>query len=159
MAKNKKIEETEEEVVEGEAEMAKEANKSVVDEMVDFQERKEKAKDSVKAFKADKSVPEGTPKAPREPLVRDTSKLDAFKSKLISEFGLTEKTDSHGCIQLKFKNFNVIKLLPRKGRFGVWREDPDQENKVHSFKVISEEDEASHYEFVKAFVEANNKEA
>jgi len=95
MAKNKNVEE--EEVVEGEAEIAKEANKTVLEQMQDFGDRKEKAKDSVKAFKADKDVPEGTAKAPREAPVRDTSKLDAFKSRLIKDFGLNEKVDSHGC--------------------------------------------------------------
>jgi hypothetical protein len=158
MAKKNYSEEPEE-VVEGEAEIAKEANKSVLESMKDMEERKEKAKESIKAFKADTSVPEGTPKAPREPTVRDTARMDTFKSKLIKDFGLNEKVDSHGCVQLKLKNFNVLKLLPRKGWYGVWREDPSQDNKTHAFRVASESDEQTHYEFVKDFVKANTEEA
>ena len=154
--KNENVEE--EEVVEGEAEIAKEANKSVLDEMNDLQARKVTAKESLKAFKADSSVPEGTAKAPREAPVRDTAKLDAFKSRLIKDFGLNEKVDSHGCVQMKLKSFNVLKLLPRKGWYGVWREDPAQDNKVHSFRVTSDEDEQTHYEFVKDFVKVNSEE-
>jgi len=157
MAKKNK-EPEEEEVIEGEAEMAREANKTALEEMQDMEARKEKAKESIKAFKADKSVPEGTAKAPREAPVRDTARLDAFKTRLVNDFGLVEKTDSHGCVQLKVKNTNVLKLLPRKGWYGVWREDPAQDNKVHSFRVNSGEDEQTHYEFVKSFVQANKSE-
>ena len=159
MAKKNKSEEEPEEIIEGEAEVAKEANKTILDEMNDLEARKVKAKESLKAFKADASVPEGTPKAPREPTVRDTAQLNAFKSKLIKDFGLNEKIDSHGCVQLKLKNFNVLKLLPRKGWYGVWREDPAQDNKTHAFRVASESDEQVHYEFVKDFVKANTEEA
>jgi len=146
-------EETEEEIVEGEAEMAKEANKSVVEEMAEFQERKEAAKETVKAFKADKSVPEGKPQ--KDAPIRDTAHLDAFKTKLTNDFGLVEKTDSHGCVQLKLKNKNVIKLLPRKGWYGVWRADGD---KAKAFRVASQEDEDSHYAFVQEFVKSNSTE-
>jgi len=90
--------------------------------------------------------------------VRDVTKLNVFKDKVVKDFGLTETTDNNGCSVLKFDGFLVCKLLPRTNCFfGVWREDPAEDNKWKAFRVYSEEDEQTTYDHIKEFVKVNTE--
>ena len=150
-----------------EEEDAREANKSVTESMFDFMKRKEAAKiHNQQVFKEMKKNPQPPIQPPintstvkpvtasKEPL----SPLRKFEEKLVKDFGLTVKIDKYEWHQLFYKEFKVFELVPRKGfRFGVYREDPEQNNKWKCFRVETDEDETRHYAFAKEFIELNSQ--
>ena len=133
--------------LEGEEEVPQEAGSAaeVTEELVKMQEKKQEKKEQSKEIKKEK------------PGI-DMSKLNAFKDKVIKEFGLEEKVDNHGCSGLYYKGFIVLKLLPRKNCwYGVWREVPKDDNKWRAFRVKDEQGEKETYDHIKLFIQTNSK--
>lgn len=129
-----------------EAEDVQEPEGTVTEQMQKFQEKKAKIEES----KKEKPTPK--PKAEI-----DLSKLNAFKTKIVKEFGLIEKIDSHGCFALYYKDFIVLKLLPRKNCwYGVWREVPEEGNKWHAFKIKDQAEENKVSAHIKLFIKTNS---
>ena len=155
-----------------ETEEAQEANKSVLEQMKDFLDRKDAAKKDLKDYKKANPKPKQTEQDPEEETKQAPQKaeqeshkydepktyLQEFEDKLVKDFNLTVKIDSYGWHQLFFQTFKVFELVPRKGfRFGVYREDPAQDNKWKCFRVEKDEDETQHYEFAKEFCKINSE--
>ena len=133
-------------------------------------EEKKKEKEEVKEVSTEEEIakPTEVPKEESKPEPvevkerpkpkRDVTKLNAFKEKVIKEFGLTESLDANGCTALKFEGFLIMKLLPRANCwYGVWREDPAEGNKWRAFRVWSEKEETETYNHIKEFVKVNSE--
>jgi len=114
-------------------------------------------KEAIQESKEEKE-PEVKEEKPKTKTTIDLTKLNNFKSKIIKEFGLTESMDSNGCYVMKYDGLLVFKLLPRKNCwYGVWREVPEDNNKWRAMRVYNEDDEQTHYNHIKLFIEANKE--
>jgi len=141
-------------IEETEAEQAEEANKSVTEELKQMRKMKETIKESKEK---EPEQPEKELK-PKTKTTIDLTHLNTFKSKIIKDFGLTESIDSNGCYVMKYDGLLVFKLLPRKNCwYGVWREVPEDKNKWRAMRVYNEDDEQTHYNHIKLFIEANKE--
>ena len=121
----------------------------VTNDVIAFQEEKKKILEE-----------RGPPKPKMETTIKEiyNSHLDKFKDKIIKDFGLTSKIDTVGHHCMYFKDFLVVKLLPRKKWwYGVCREVPEQDNIWKAFRICSEKDEQQHYNHIKTFVDINSK--
>jgi len=135
-----------------EAEMAKDASKTITEEVLEFQEHKKEVEEQNKEESKKKAKPKRN---------IDLTKLNEFKDKIKKEFALTEEVDSNGCPVLYYKDTTpyILKLLPRKNCwYGVYREVPEEDNKRRAFRVNSEQDEKKHYDFIEKIITVNNKE-
>ena len=148
----------EEEKLEGdtlptESEEIQEATKTATEELQAMQEKKANAE-----VEEETAPAEPTPATKPKSTV-DLTKLNAFKEKITKEFGLSEKIDSNGCITLYYKEMIVLKLLPRKNcRFGVWREEPEEDNKWKAFRINTDAEEQQTVDHIKLFIDANVEE-
>jgi len=127
-----------------ENEIAKEANKDTMEEVKEFHEKveaKEKEKEEVK------EPPKEKPKR-----TFDLAKLNTFKDKLISEFGLEEKTNERKRTALKLNGKTVIRFIPRKRVWYAVKHYDESMKRIMYYTVETEEQETEHYEFVKAQV-------
>jgi len=140
---------------------AQEANKTILEEMQSLIKRKEAAELEHSSYRKPKYEDKQKPKITIQTSKMETtpkSYLQAFEDKLVKDFGLTVKIDSYGWHQLYYKTFKVFELVPRKGfRFGVYREDPEQDNKWKCFRVTSDDDQNIHYAFASEFVKINSQ--
>ena len=145
---------------------AREANKSVLEQMQDMIKRKEAAKiNNAQVFKEMKKQQKAEP--PKKPTQESKVSaapasaegyLERFEKRLVTDFNLRVNVDKYGWHQLFFGNFKVFELVPRKGFwYGVYREDPDQDYKWRCFRVTSDEDELMNYAYCKEFVELNKQ--
>ena len=126
----------------------------VTKEVVDFQKKKEEIKQS-------NDNPVKKEHVKKEPVKKelDLTHFNAFKDKIVKDFGLECRIDSAGHHCLYYKEFLVLKLLPRKNWwYGVCREVPEQDNIWKAFRVYNEEDQKTHYEHIKEFVKINSGE-
>jgi len=88
----------------------------------------------------------------------NTVKLRAFMDKICKDFNVTTAPDGEDCWKVKFDEFPVLKLLSRANCwFGVWREDPTEDNKWRAFRVWSEKEEQETYEHIKEFIRINKE--
>lgn len=163
MSKKHKTQEVEEEPIEetqeAEAEIAQEANKSVLEQAQEFSEKKRKIEEERANEKSSSS--KSTP--------RDTTLMDEFKGKLISEFNLevsvplSRKTNlpkHEGCVLKYNKKFIMSLIVPRKGNelFKTFREDYEHNKTKHFFKVLNQEDIDREYNAVAQWFSSRNIE-
>jgi uncharacterized protein (DUF2267 family) len=148
---------------------SREANKSVLEQMQDLLKKKDAAKINnqivFKEMKKEQLAAEKLNPQPTKPA--QTSKvntvpkeaegyLERFEKRLVHDFNLRVNIDKYGWHQLFFGDFKVFELVPRKGFwYGVYREDPEQDNKWKCFRVTNDQDEAVNYAYCKEFVEIN----
>lgn len=137
--------ETETETKEETNEISKEANKDTMEEVKEFHEKKEEIE---KEKKEVKEKPKRT---------FDLSHLNTFKDKLVSEFGLEEKTNERKRTALKLNGKTIIRFIPRKRVWYAIKHFDHDMKRIMYYTVESEEEETKHYEFVKALV-AKSKE-
>ena len=123
-----------------EADQAIEANKSVTEELKAFKEHKEAIKEEQESKEKEKEI------KPKKKSSIDLTKLNAFKSKLISELNLEESIDSNGCFVMKYNGILIFKLLPRKNCwYGLWTEIPQENNKWRAVRVYSADEEEAYF--------------
>lgn len=119
----------------------KEASKSTVEAMTEMQEKKAK------------QVAEKKEKPKKKDY--DLTKLNTFKSKLIKDFGLEEKTNERKRTALKHNGKTVIRFIPRKRVWYAVKHKDDDLKRMQYYTVESDKDEQEHYNYVKQFVEAH----
>ena len=127
-----------------EDEISKEADKETLEEVKEFHEKKETIeKEKQEAKEAPKAKPKRT---------FDLAQLNAFKEKLIADFGLEEKTNERKRTALKLNGKTVIRFIPRKRVWYAVKHYDHGMKRIMYYTVESDEEETKHYEFVKALV-------
>jgi len=141
-----------------EAEKQSKGAMEVTEEVVQFQKEKEQI-EKEKEQEQDEEKVESKPKTKPVKKEIDLTHFNAFKEKITKEFGLTSKVDGAGHHLMYYKDFLVVKLLPRKNWwFGICREVPEQDNIWKAFRIHNEEEIKPHYEHIKKFIEVNKQE-
>lgn len=140
-----------------EAEDVQPEPKDTESEILAFHERKEQADKDLKEIKVQNNKEEKKVK----PKPEIAPQLEQFRDKLVKDFGVVAKVEpSSGNTILRYNNFLIIKLLPRKNcRFGVCREVPEEDNKWKAFRIKTEDEETAVYNHVKKLVELNKPES
>jgi len=151
-----KEEDLEQEATPSESKEAEDQPEPAIDvakEIAEFQEKKKQIEEQREQEKEQHPKP-----APKKTEI-DMSHFNAFKEKIIKDFELTSKVDSAGHHLMYYKDFLVVKLLPRKNWwYGICREVPEQDNIWKAFRIHNAKEEQPHYEHIKKFVEINSQE-
>lgn len=137
----------------------KEANQDVLEEIKKFQERKKMTEEELEEEEEEEQIEKKPQEKSKEKKVRDLTKLNEFKDKLVNDFGLKEKQNKRGRCSLLFNEKQVLRFIPRtRIWYAIKRKDPEMNNQVQYFKITSQEEEESHYKYVEDFVKSHPKE-